>query len=180
MSLVRQAVPLVLGSLLWEPETDRYYNAVVAVPASPEGEAARPLPQFYRKRGLVPFAEVFPVPDWVREYLRLMALPYSDFSRGPVGQAPLEPRRHAGEPGRGLRFVREVAQKFRARDRLLVERPQVLDAAATASDDQQVSLTPCIEALDGSGDLGGRALALHLHRGQHDADAGPADRKSTR
>jgi hypothetical protein len=58
--------------------------------------------------------------------------------------------------------------------RLLVERPQVLDAAATAPDDEQVGLTPCIEALDGSGDLGGRALALHLHRGEHDADAGPA------
>ena len=63
-----------------EPDTDRYYNAVVAAVATP---------QFYRKRMLVPFAEVFPVPDWVRAYLRLMALPYSDFSRGPAGQAPL-------------------------------------------------------------------------------------------
>ncbi len=73
--------PLVLGSLLWEPDGDRYYNAVVV---------AGRTPQFFRKRKLVPFAEVFPVPDWVREYLRLMALPYSDFSRGPAGQPPLE------------------------------------------------------------------------------------------
>jgi len=73
--------PLVLGSLLWEPDGDRYYNAVVVAGSTP---------QFYRKRMLVPFAEVFPVPDWVREYLRLMALPYSDFSRGPAGQPPLE------------------------------------------------------------------------------------------
>lgn len=72
--------PLVLGSLLWEPDGDRYYNAVVA---------AGPEPQFYRKRMLVPFAEVFPVPDWVREFLRLMALPYSDFTRGAAGQPPL-------------------------------------------------------------------------------------------
>lgn len=72
--------PLVLGSLLWEPDTDRYYNAVVVAGAEP---------QFYRKRMLVPFAEVFPVPDWVREFLRLMALPYSDFSRGAADQPPL-------------------------------------------------------------------------------------------
>jgi apolipoprotein N-acyltransferase len=72
--------PLLLGSLLWEPDTDRYYNAVVVAGAEP---------QFYRKRMLVPFAEVFPVPDWVREFLRLMALPYSDFSRGAAGQPPL-------------------------------------------------------------------------------------------
>jgi len=79
--------PLVLGTLLWEPVCcgsplagDVYFNAVVA---------ATPTPQVYRKRMLVPFAEVFPVPGWVREFLRLMALPYSDFTRGPVGQAPL-------------------------------------------------------------------------------------------
>jgi apolipoprotein N-acyltransferase len=72
--------PLLLGSLLWEPDTDRYYNAVIAAGAAP---------QFYRKRMLVPFAEVFPVPDWVREFLRLMALPYSDFTRGTAGQPPL-------------------------------------------------------------------------------------------
>jgi apolipoprotein N-acyltransferase len=73
--------PLLLGTLLWEPDGDRYYNAVAVAGATP---------QFYRKRMLVPFAEVFPVPGWVREFLRLMALPYSDFSRGPVGQPPLE------------------------------------------------------------------------------------------
>jgi apolipoprotein N-acyltransferase len=71
---------LMLGSLLWEPDTDRYFNAVVVAGAAP---------QFYRKRMLVPFAEVFPVPAWVREFLRLMALPYSDFTRGAVGQPPL-------------------------------------------------------------------------------------------
>lgn len=72
---------LLLGSLLWEPDTDRYYNAVVVAGAEP---------QFYRKRMLVPFAEVFPVPGWVREFLRLMALPYSDFTRGAAGQPPLQ------------------------------------------------------------------------------------------
>ena len=30
----------------------------------------------------MPFAEFFPVPDFVRSWLRLMSLPYSDFTRG--------------------------------------------------------------------------------------------------
>jgi apolipoprotein N-acyltransferase len=38
--------------------------------------------QVYRKRHLVPFGEYFPVPDKVREWLRMMSLPHSDLTPG--------------------------------------------------------------------------------------------------
>jgi apolipoprotein N-acyltransferase len=34
----------------------------------------------------VPFAEYFPVPPFIRSWLRLMSLPYSDFTAGPADQ----------------------------------------------------------------------------------------------
>jgi len=46
--------------------------------------------QFYYKRHLVPFGEYFPVPGFVREWLRLMSLPYIDAEPGPAGQPPLD------------------------------------------------------------------------------------------
>ena len=72
--------PLIMGILRHELDSDRYFNAVAAASAEP---------QFYYKRRLVPFAEVFPVPGWMREWLRLMSLPYADFDRGAKGQAAL-------------------------------------------------------------------------------------------
>jgi apolipoprotein N-acyltransferase len=45
--------------------------------------------QWYDKDHLVPFAEFFPVPGFVRSWLRLMSLPYSDFARGGESQPPL-------------------------------------------------------------------------------------------
>jgi apolipoprotein N-acyltransferase len=69
-----------MGILRQDLERDLYFNAVVAATAPP---------QFYAKRRLVPFAEVFPVPEWVRNWLKLMDLPYSDFTRGTADQPPL-------------------------------------------------------------------------------------------
>jgi apolipoprotein N-acyltransferase len=68
---------LIMGLLRNDPETDAYYNAMVAWnPEQPGTE------QWYAKRRLVPFGEFFPVPAAVRSWLKLMSLPYSDFERG--------------------------------------------------------------------------------------------------
>ena len=58
-----------------------YYNSILALTTGVT---------FYDKRHLVPFAEYFPVPAFVRSGLRLLSLPYSDFRRGIDGQAPLD------------------------------------------------------------------------------------------
>jgi apolipoprotein N-acyltransferase len=71
---------VVMGLLRRDPATGAYYNAMVAF-------AARE--QWYYKRRLVPFGEFFPVPAVVREWLRLMSLPYSDFDPGTDDQEPL-------------------------------------------------------------------------------------------
>jgi apolipoprotein N-acyltransferase len=72
---------VIMGLLRREPETGAYFNGMVAFAATE---------QWYYKRRLVPFGEFFPVPAAVRDWLRLMNLPYSDFEPGPREQAPLE------------------------------------------------------------------------------------------
>jgi len=59
----------------------RYYNSVLALDDKVS---------WYDKRHLVPFAEFFPVPQFVRSWMRLASLPYSDFTRGAAYQPPLE------------------------------------------------------------------------------------------
>ena len=76
---------LVMGTLRAEGRTDEpselhYFNSVLAL----DEHSA-----WYDKHHLVPFAEFFPVPTFVRSWLRLMSLPYSDFTPGPVYQPPL-------------------------------------------------------------------------------------------
>ncbi len=58
-----------------------YYNSILAL----TGGVA-----FYDKRHLVPYAEYLPVPPFVRRWLRLMNLPYSDFTSGSELQVPME------------------------------------------------------------------------------------------
>jgi apolipoprotein N-acyltransferase len=75
---------IVMGVLRAEQSPDggmRYFNSVLALDAG----------QFnwYDKHHLVPFAEFFPVPHFVRSWMRLMSLPYSDFTRGAADQPPL-------------------------------------------------------------------------------------------
>lgn len=75
----RRGSAVVLGILRMD-EKDRYYNSVLAL-----GEDV----QWYDKDHLVPFAEFFPVPNFIRSWLRLMSLPYTDFTRGGSAQPPL-------------------------------------------------------------------------------------------
>jgi apolipoprotein N-acyltransferase len=79
---------LVLGILRAEGDDGQgayedYYNSVLAL------DRNVPEVQWYDKSHLVPFAEFFPVPSFVRSWLRLMSLPYSDFTRGATVQPPL-------------------------------------------------------------------------------------------
>lgn len=69
---------LLFGILERDTESQRVYNSVVLLDG-----AGR---QIYRKRHLVPFGEFFPVPDFVREWMRLMSLPNSDISPGDAVQ----------------------------------------------------------------------------------------------
>ena len=58
------------------------YNSVILVDGATR--------QVYRKRHLVPFGEYFPVPARVREWMRMMNLPFSDLTPGADDQALLE------------------------------------------------------------------------------------------
>jgi apolipoprotein N-acyltransferase len=76
---------LVLGVLRAEGgaadnAAPRYFNSVLALDEKVS---------WYDKHHLVPFAEFFPVPSFVRSWLRLMSLPYSDFTPGAAEQPPL-------------------------------------------------------------------------------------------
>jgi len=73
---------LLFGILERDLAAEKVFNSVVGV-----GGGSR---QFYRKRHLVPFGEYFPVPDFVREWMRLMNLPYSDIDSGEAVQPLFE------------------------------------------------------------------------------------------
>ena len=71
---------LVMGVVRASEDGERYYDSILAL-----GKQA----SWYAKDHLVPFAEFFPVPHFVRNWLRLMTLPYESFSRGGTDQSPL-------------------------------------------------------------------------------------------
>jgi len=73
---------LLFGILEQDAATQKVYNSAVLL----DGISR----QIYRKRHLVPFGEYFPVPDFVREWMRLMSLPNSDISPGNEVQPLLE------------------------------------------------------------------------------------------
>jgi apolipoprotein N-acyltransferase len=73
-------VEVILGMLERDDINGRYYNSVLSLGA---------VRGIYRKRHLVPFGEYFPVPDFVRQWMRLMSLPYVDISPGASDPIPL-------------------------------------------------------------------------------------------
>jgi apolipoprotein N-acyltransferase len=83
-----QGSSLLVGTLRAEENAktgeEEYFNSVLVMDKSTPGVG------WHDKHHLVPFSEFFPVPAFVRKWLRLMNLPYSDFNRGAAQQAPLE------------------------------------------------------------------------------------------
>jgi len=71
---------LILGILTFDFSTGEFRNSLLSIGA---------VDGVYHKRHLVPFGEYFPVPDFIRNFLRLMNLPYQDISAGLPGQPPL-------------------------------------------------------------------------------------------
>jgi apolipoprotein N-acyltransferase len=70
-----------IGLVNYLPETKLYFNGILVLNKPGNG--------WYYKRHLVPFGEYFPVPAFVRSWLRLMSLPYDDFTAGSSHQALL-------------------------------------------------------------------------------------------
>ena len=76
-----QGSSLITGVVRASDDGEQYFNSVLALDRDIG---------WYDKHHLVPFAEFFPVPAFVRRWLRLMSLPYSDFTAGAAQQKPLE------------------------------------------------------------------------------------------
>jgi apolipoprotein N-acyltransferase len=71
---------ILLGVPRASDDGEQYFNSVLALA---DGVA------WYDKTHLVPFGEFFPVPDFIRTWLRLRSLPYADFTAGAAAQPPL-------------------------------------------------------------------------------------------
>jgi apolipoprotein N-acyltransferase len=67
-----------IGLVNYQLATKKYFNGVLVMNASGWG--------WYYKRHLVPFGEYFPVPSFIRSWMRLMSLPYDDISPGAANQ----------------------------------------------------------------------------------------------
>ncbi|MEE8235731.1 MAG: apolipoprotein N-acyltransferase [Gammaproteobacteria bacterium] len=78
--MVELDTQLLTGILSYDVEHDQYRNTLLAL-GDPPGD--------YYKRHLVPFGEYFPVPGFVREWMRLVNLPYETTTAGPADQRPL-------------------------------------------------------------------------------------------
>ena len=70
----------VLLGILRSDEDGNIFNSLLAL-----GDERA----FYDKRHLVPFGEYFPVPAFVREWMRLRGLPHGDLLAGEAAQTPL-------------------------------------------------------------------------------------------
>jgi apolipoprotein N-acyltransferase len=71
----------VIGLVNYHFDSKQYFNGILVMGIAGDG--------WYYKRHLVPFGEYFPVPAFMRAWLRLMSLPFDDFSAGPAQQRVL-------------------------------------------------------------------------------------------
>jgi apolipoprotein N-acyltransferase len=78
---VSHGADFAVGLVDYKPVTKQYFNGILVLAAAGDG--------WYYKRHLVPFGEYFPVPAFVRSWLRLMSLPYDDFTAGSSHQTRL-------------------------------------------------------------------------------------------
>jgi apolipoprotein N-acyltransferase len=86
-----------IGLVNYEPATKLYFNGLLVLSDAGGG--------WYYKRHLVPFGEYFPVPSFIRSWLRLLNLPYDDISAG----AEHQPVLHAAGQALGLTICYEDA-----------------------------------------------------------------------
>ena len=86
-----------IGLVNYQPQSGKYYNGLLVLSDSGGG--------WYYKRHLVPFGEYFPVPAFVRSWMRLMSLPYDDITPGSERQPVL----HAAGQTLGLTICYEDA-----------------------------------------------------------------------
>ncbi len=70
-----------IGLLSFQPQTRQFHNGLLVLSSAGDG--------WYYKRHLVPFGEYFPVPAFVRSWMRLMSLRYDDISPGREDQPVL-------------------------------------------------------------------------------------------
>ena len=71
---------LLLGLIAYDADSSELRNGLAAL-----GDSE----QWYYKRRLVPFGEFFPVPTFIRSWMRLKNMGFVDFSPGPRHQSPL-------------------------------------------------------------------------------------------
>ena len=71
---------LYIGILTFDFDADQFSNSIIGL---------GPDDSVYHKRHLVPFGEFFPVPDFIRQMMKMSGLPSQDAARGPDDQPPL-------------------------------------------------------------------------------------------
>lgn len=70
-----------IGLVNYDAATRQFFNGLLVMSDAGGG--------WYYKRHLVPFGEYFPVPEFIRSWMRLINLPYADISAGPQRQPVL-------------------------------------------------------------------------------------------
>lgn len=85
-TLAEHNTDLLAGVMRWDDESRQFANAVAQVTLAG--------PNFYDKQHLVPFAEYFPVPNFVRQWLQSLELPFTDLYTGNENRLPFQLTEH--------------------------------------------------------------------------------------